>query len=203
MGEDDGCLAGGGDISRFKVTSENSYQGIEFPWRSPSIRLREGGPPSSPRPPLFARPITKIYFRLFREERAKPTNPFSILSTRFCPRSCVSRRHVHRTPSSPPPPSIFTTTTHPTRVSSSISQAFLLFIPLGERTLEILVSDNRDRILFAIIGGDEPRLPYRVPSTAKFPWKSSLETPRELYLYLFDEVDIPSSALLSRVYIHL
>lgn len=82
-------------------------------------------------------------------------------------------------------------------------EAFLLFIPLGERTLEILVSDNRDRILFAIIGGDEPRLPYRVPSTAKFPWKSSLETPRELYLYLFDEVDIPSPPLLSRVYIHL
>lgn len=31
-------LRGGADISRFKVTSENSYQGIEFPWKSPLPR---------------------------------------------------------------------------------------------------------------------------------------------------------------------
>lgn len=124
--------------------------------------MKEPPPPV----PLFARPITKIYFRLFREERAKPANPFSILHP-SC--SCVSRRHVHLRPS------LSLLRFSPDSSDACIIEhSFSLFRSASVQP-KFSLAITANRILFAIIAGDEPRLPYRVPPPPSFlgrvPWK--------------------------------
>lgn len=138
--------------------------------------MKEPPPPV----PLFARPITKIYFRLFREERAKPANPFSILHP-SC--SCVSRRHVH------PRPSLSLLRFSPDSSDACIIEhSFSLFRSASVQP-KFSLAITANRILFAIIAGDAASS-LSSSTTAEFPWKSSLETELHGVSYLFDEVDI-------------
>ena len=108
------------------------------------------------------------------------------------------RAYLAATYTPPPPPSL------PSIFTRFIQRAyhwqpFLLFIPLAQPKFSLAITANR--ILFAIIGGDEPRLPYRVPPSD---FLGTVGTPRKLYL--FDEVDIlgrGTGGVLLRVYIHL
>lgn len=112
----------------------------------------------------------------------------------------------------PAPPSPFFDF-HPTHrlIRRVYHRAFLLFIPLGERTTEILVSDNREPNSICNHRRWRAASSLSSSTTAEFPWKSSLETELHGVSYLFDEVDIFSSArkgnrrgpLHPRVYIHL
>lgn len=119
--------------------------------------------------PLFARPITKIYFRLFREERAKPANPFSILHP-----SCFVRISPPRTPPPLPLPSSIFTRLIDSSDACIIEHSFSLFRSASVQP-KFSLAITANRILFAIIAGDEPRLPYRVPPPPSFlgrvPWK--------------------------------
>lgn len=94
----------------------------------------------------------------------------------------------------PAPPSPFFDF-HPTHrlIRRVYHRAFLLFIPLGERTTEILVSDNREPNSICNHRRWRAASSLSSSTTAEFPWKSSLETELHGVSYLFDEVDIFSS----------
>lgn len=91
----------------------------------------------------------------------------------------------------PAPPSPFFDF-HPTHrlIRRVYHRAFLLFIPLGERTTEILVSDNREPNSICNHRRWRAASSLSSSTTAEFPWKSSLETELHGVSYLFDEVDI-------------
>lgn len=184
-------LRGGADISRFKVTSENSYQGIEFPWRSPL-----------PRAIIRAADNENLFSPLPRGacETSQPfLHPPPFLFVRISP---------PRTPPPLPLPSSIFTRLIDSSDACIIEHSFSLFRSASVQP-KFSLAITANRILFAIIAGDEPRLPYRVPPPPSFlgrvPRRNSTVSPTFSTRWIFSSARKGNrrGPLHPRVYIHL